>query len=195
MAVFSIPNRKVRFTETFEIAAQLAAIGIDYERWDNLAEIGPDASDQEILDFYSAEIEVLKAKGGYVTADVINIVPTTPNLDAMLGKFNKEHWHDEDEVRFIVKGRGLFHIAPQNGDVVSIEMEAGDLILVPRGTHHWFDLCGDRTVRAIRLFQDISGWTPQYTGSGMDANYQPLCFGPNYFPIEDLDRGDAETQM
>ena len=34
----------------------------------------------------------------------------TPNLDVMLAKFNKEHWHDEDEVRFIIEGRGLFHI-------------------------------------------------------------------------------------
>jgi 1,2-dihydroxy-3-keto-5-methylthiopentene dioxygenase len=182
MAVLSIPDKKVQVTEPAEIERHLAEIGIDYERWDNISEIGPDASDDEILEFYSAEIETLKAKGGYVTADVINIVPTTLNLDAMLDKFNKEHWHDEDEVRFIVKGRGLFHIAPENGDVVSIEMEAGDLIRVPRGTHHWFNLCGDRTVRAIRLFQDVAGWTPQYTGSGNDSNYQPLCFGVNYIP-------------
>ncbi|MGD9629706.1 MAG: acireductone dioxygenase [Pyrinomonadaceae bacterium] len=165
-----------------EIESYLAEIGIDYERWDNIAKLGPDASDDAILAFYSDEIEALKAKGGYVTADVINIVPTMPGLDAMLNKFNKEHWHDEDEVRFIVKGHGLFHIAPEGGDVVSIEMEAGDMIRVPRGTKHWFNLCGDKTVRAIRLFQDVSGWTPQYTGSGGDADYQPLCFGVSYFP-------------
>ena len=100
----------------------------------------------------------------------------------MLAKFNREHWHDEDEVRFIVKGHGLFHIAPVDGDVVAIEMEAGDLIRVPRGTRHWFNLCGDRTVRAIRLFQDVSGWTPHYTESGVDAGYQPLCFGASYLP-------------
>jgi len=127
-------------------------------------------------------IDELKSKGGYVTADVINVVPTTPGLEDMLAKFNREHWHDEDEVRFIVKGHGLFHIAPENGDVVSIEMQAGDMIRVPRGTLHWFNLCGDRTVRAIRLFQDMSGWTPHYTDSGVDAGYEPLCFGVSYIP-------------
>ena len=30
----------------------------------------------------------------------------------MLNRFNSEHWHDEDEVRFIIEGRGLFHIHP-----------------------------------------------------------------------------------
>lgn len=186
MAVVDVPKKNIRFTETAEIAEYLHGIGIDYERWDNIDEIGPDATDDEILAFYSKEIDELKAKGGYVTADLINVTPETPGLDAMLDKFNKEHWHDEDEVRFIVKGHGLFHIAPEDSDVVSIEMEAGDLIRVPTGTLHWFNLCGDRTVRAIRLFQDVSGWTPNYTNSGVDAGFQPMCFGVAYIPTSNV---------
>ena len=182
MAIVDVPKKDLRLSDAVEIANYLTGIGIDYAKWENLKQVSEDASDQEILDGYSDEIEMLKEKGGYVTADVINIVPTTPGLDVMLNKFNKEHWHDEDEVRFIVKGHGLFHIAPEGGDVVSIEMEAGDMIRVPRGTKHWFNLCGDKTVRAIRLFQDVSGWTPQYTDSGVDAGYQPLCFGVQYIP-------------
>lgn len=183
MAIVNIPDKNTTLNDAGEITAYLSNMGIDYERWDaDEARVSPDATEEEILAAYSPEIEKLKASGGYVTADVINIVPTTPNLDAMLNKFNKEHWHDEDEIRFIVKGHGLFHIAPKDGDVVSIEMEAGDLIRVPKGTLHWFNLCGDRTVRAIRLFQDMSGWTPYYTESGKDAGYEPVCFGVNYIP-------------
>lgn len=182
MAVVSILDKEIVLRDTDEITKYLAGIGIDYERWMADRELSPDASEEEILDAYSAEIEKLKVKGGYVTADVINVRPDTPGLDAMLDKFNKEHWHDEDEVRFIVKGHGLFHIAPAFADIVSIEMEAGDLIRVPRGTLHWFNLCGDRTVRAIRLFQDVSGWTPHYTGSGTDRTYEPVCLGPVYIP-------------
>jgi 1,2-dihydroxy-3-keto-5-methylthiopentene dioxygenase len=102
----------------------------------------------------------------------------------MLAKFNSEHWHDEDEVRFIISGRGLFHIRPRTGPVTVIEVESGDLICVPKGTWHWFDLCSDRRIKAIRLFQDASGWTPHYTGSGVDRNYQPVCMGPAYLPVE-----------
>lgn len=183
MAIVNVPDKNLVLREVQEIADYLAKIGIDYERWDTgEPRVPADASEAEILEAYAPEIEQLKASGGYVTADVINIVPTMPNLDVMLNKFNKEHWHDEDEVRFIVKGHGLFHIAPPEGDVVSIEMEAGDLIRVPRGTLHWFNLCGDKTVRAIRLFEDMAGWTPHYTESKVDVNYQPLCFGVNYIP-------------
>jgi 1,2-dihydroxy-3-keto-5-methylthiopentene dioxygenase len=94
----------------------------------------------------------------------------------MLAKFNREHWHDEDEVRFIIAGHGLFHIHATNGAVLAIEVEAGDLIRVPRGTLHWFNLCSDRRIRAIRLFQDTAGWTPHYTESRVDENFLPACF-------------------
>src|SRR5579864_7009770 len=83
---------------------------------------------------------------------------------------------------YVTAGRGLFHIHPPKGPVVAIEVEAGDLMRVPRGTLHWFDLCGDRRIRAIRLFQDTSGWTPHYTSSGVDRNYEPVCWGPRYIP-------------
>lgn len=173
MAIVNVPDKNLVLRETEEIKNYLATIGIDYERWDaEEARVSPDAAPEEILDAYAPEIEKLKAQGGYVTADVIDIKSETPNLDMMLQKFRPEHWHDEDEVRFIVKGHGRFHIAPKNGDVAAITMEAGDLIRVPRGTNHWFDLCEDRTVRAIRLFQDTTGWTPHYTESGVEQKYK-----------------------
>ena len=73
----------------------------------------------------------------------------------MLARFDKEHTHDEDEVRFILAGRGIFflHIGER---VVSVEVGPGDMLRVPRGTTHWFTLCEDRRIRAIRWFQDTT---------------------------------------
>jgi 1,2-dihydroxy-3-keto-5-methylthiopentene dioxygenase len=183
MAIVRIPDENRTLHEVADIRAYLASIQIDYERWQAKRPILPDAPPEEILAVYSVEIQALKERGGYVTADVIDVNPTTPNLETMLAKFNREHWHDEDEIRFIVHGRGLFHIHPSEGHLTVIEVEAGDLIRVPRGTRHWFDLCRERTIRAIRLFQDASGWTPHYTESGVDRNYAPVCLGPSYLPL------------
>jgi 1,2-dihydroxy-3-keto-5-methylthiopentene dioxygenase len=172
MAVVTVPDKNLTLTDADEIKKYLASIGIDYERWENVKNVSPDASADEVLEAYADEIEKMKAKGGYATADVIDIVPDIPNLETMLDKFRPEHWHDEDEVRFIVKGCGIFHIAPETGDVAAVKMTAGDLIRVPRGTKHWFDLDETRRVRAIRLFQDTSGWTPHYTQSGVEQKYK-----------------------
>jgi 1,2-dihydroxy-3-keto-5-methylthiopentene dioxygenase len=182
MAVVKIPAESRVVEGEDAVRAFLAPYGIDYERAVPGRPVAADAPAADLLEAYKDKIDELKAQGGYVTADVIDVFPHTPNLDAMLNKFSSEHWHDEDEVRFIVEGRGLFHIHPPDAEVFAIEVEAGDLIRVPRGTHHWFDLCADRRIRAIRLFQDQSGWTPHYTQSGVDRNFQPVCFGPSYFP-------------
>jgi 1,2-dihydroxy-3-keto-5-methylthiopentene dioxygenase len=186
MALVKIPERQQTIGDRNEVASFLATYGITFERWESTRSAPSDATAETVLQIYADKIDELKARGGYTTADVIDVTPATPNLDAMLAKFSIEHWHDEDEVRFIVEGRGLFHVNPPSGPVFAIEVQAGDLISVPRGTRHWFDLCGDRRIRAIRLFQDTSGWTPHYTESGVDANFQPVCFGPSYVPREVL---------
>jgi 1,2-dihydroxy-3-keto-5-methylthiopentene dioxygenase len=182
MAVLRIPDEQKSLSEHNEVRDYLASIGIEYERWEPAADVASDVSAEQVLNAYAPQIDELKRRGGYVTADVIDVNPETTGLDAMLAKFNIEHRHDEDEVRYIVAGRGLFHIHPQSGPVVALEVEAGDLIRVPRGTLHWFDLCGERRIRAIRLFQDVSGWTPHYTHSGIDRGYEPVCWGPRYIP-------------
>src|SRR4026209_1108425 len=173
MAVLTIVNEDRKLTDAAEITASLASHGIDYERWTPSHPISDNAPPEEILNAYTHEIEPLKHRGGHLTADVIDVNPQTPGLDAMLAKFNREHWHDEDEVRFIIHGRGVFHIHPRDSAVVAIEVEAGDLIRVPRGTWHWFNLCETREIRAIRLFQDPAGWAPNYTETGVDAGYEP----------------------
>lgn len=177
MARVTILNEDKTLSTHDEIASNLASHGIDYERWTPAHPVAEDAPAEEILKAYAREIEELKTRGGYVTADVMDVRPTTPGLNDMLAKFKREHWHDEDEVRFIIAGHGLFHIHSATGAVLAIEVEAGDLIRVPRGTLHWFNLCSDRRIRAIRLFQDTAGWTPHYSDSRVDENFMPVCFG------------------
>lgn len=184
MATIRIPERNQQIDGGAEIAAFLAPFGITYERWELEDRVHPDASADEILAAYAPEVERLKRLGGYLTADVIQVTPETPGLDAMLNKFNKEHTHSDDEVRFIVKGAGVFHIHPQDGPVFAIQMEAGDLINVPAGTRHWFDLCADRVIRAIRLFRDASGWSPHYVEDGLHDGFIPVCWGPRYLQAE-----------
>ncbi|HET6977902.1 MAG TPA: cupin domain-containing protein [Pyrinomonadaceae bacterium] len=181
MAVVTLCNINQTFTNISDITNNLAACGVSYERWTPSHPIADDAPAEEILEAYAEEIADLKRRGAYVTADVIDVNPSTPGLEEMLAKFNREHWHDEDEVRFVIAGHGMFHIHSATGMVVAISVEAGDLIRVPRGTYHWFNLCEDRRIRAIRLFQDTAGWTPHYTDSSVAENFLPVCFGATHF--------------
>src|ERR1051326_4063521 len=129
MAIVRIPNEQRTLTEAGEITPDVASIGIDYERW--ALPPGPSgASSEEVLAHYQNEIAVLKKRGGYVTADVVDVSAQTPGLAEMLARFNREHWHNEDEVRFIVEGRGVFHIHRDSGAIAAVEVEPGDMIRV-----------------------------------------------------------------
>ncbi len=164
-------------TAVEDVCTTLAMVGVDYERWD-LSRVSETAPAEDVLVAYRDEIERMKQLGGYTTADVIDVTPDTPGLDAMLARFDKEHTHAEDEVRFILCGRGIFFLHGNDQRVISVEVAAGDWIRIPRGTRHWFTLCSERQIRAIRWFQQTSGWTPEYTDSDVDQGYEPLCFGP-----------------
>jgi 1,2-dihydroxy-3-keto-5-methylthiopentene dioxygenase len=181
MAVVRIPAEEKTLHDEQSIRAELATLGVEYERWD-LSRVPGDASADAVLAAYEAEIDEMKRLGGYTTADVIDVNPETPGLETMLARFDKEHTHSEDEVRFILAGRGIFflHDASMGDRVLSVEVGPGDMLRVPQGTTHWFTLCEERRIRAIRWFQDTTGWTPHYTGSGVDRDYEPLCFGPVY---------------
>lgn len=181
MAVLRFPPHSRVTEDESEIREKLGALSIDYERWD-LSRVSEDALADEVLAAYAPEIDAMKQRGGYVTADVIDVQEETPGLDAMLARFDKEHTHSEDEVRFILAGRGIFFLH-LGQSVVSVEVGPGDMLRVPRGTKHWFTLCEERRIRAIRWFQRTSGWTPSYTDSGVDRGYQPLCFGPAYVGV------------
>jgi 1,2-dihydroxy-3-keto-5-methylthiopentene dioxygenase len=179
MAIVRVPDDKRTIEGDAAVSAFLDAQGIAYERW-AARPLAADAGAPDVLAAYAEDVERLKAGGGYVTADVIDVRPETRDLEAMLARFRREHWHDEDEVRFILEGRGVFHVRPRGGPVFAIEVGPGDLIRVPRGTWHWFDLCADRRIRAIRLFQDPAGWTPHYTDSGAEGGHEPVCLGPQW---------------
>jgi 1,2-dihydroxy-3-keto-5-methylthiopentene dioxygenase len=180
MASISIPTQQRHIEDHAAVTAYLADAGLPYERWPVEGRIASGADANAVLAAYAPEIERLKRMGGYVTADVIDVSAQTPNLDAMLAKFDKEHSHAEDEVRFIIDGAGLFFIRPASGPVFAIQVGAGDLLRVPAGTRHWFTLCADRRIRAIRLFVDPGGWTPKYYDDGVHAQYAPVCWGPHY---------------
>ena len=182
MASISIPAERRRIDDPAEVAAYVASAGLAYERWPVEGRIVQGADSAAVLSAYAPEVERLKREGGYVTADVIDVTAQTPGLDAMLAKFNKEHSHAEDEVRFIVAGAGIFFIRPARGPVFAIQVEPGDLLRGPAGTRHWFELCADRRIRAIRLFIDPAGWAPHYFDDGVHAEYSPVCWGPRYLP-------------
>ncbi len=157
-------------TDRAEIGRVLAAAGVRFEQWAANQPVAPGASQDEVIAAYRADIDRLMREEGYQSVDVISLKPDHPDRAALRQKFLSEHTHSEDEVRFFVAGAGQFtlHLGDKVYDVLC---EAGDLIGVPDGTRHWFDMSESPCFVAIRLFTNKDGWVANYTGSDIAQGF------------------------
>jgi 1,2-dihydroxy-3-keto-5-methylthiopentene dioxygenase len=170
MAVVTIHGSGERIEDDEKIRAFLDQYRIDYGQWDissippSLLEkpsLEPDEK-QQILDSLDERIEAEKQKVGYQSADVVTLSPSVPNLEKILEPFQKEHFHTENEIRFVVDGAGVFSINPRTAPAFDVAMVPGDFISVPAGTWHWFNLGAERRIKAVRIFESAEGWAAFY---------------------------------
>ena len=110
----------------------------------------------------AALLEAVKREHGYVDEDFVELGPSTPNLDEICAKFDKEHYHTEDEVRMVVAGEGIFDVRDESDAWIRIEVSEGDMIVIPARAHHRFYLTNRKQIRCMRLFANHDGWAPLY---------------------------------
>lgn len=176
LTVYAEKDGKAPLLETTdfdEISRGLGEAGIRFERWQADRELPADADNETIIDAYRSEIDKLVAERGYQTYDVVSMNPDHPEKGAFRKKFLDEHTHSEDEVRFFVRGQGLF-IIHANGKVYSMLCEKDDLISVPANTKHWFDMGPNPQFTAIRLFNNPEGWVANFTGDDIAGRFPLL---------------------
>ncbi|WP_143871286.1 1,2-dihydroxy-3-keto-5-methylthiopentene dioxygenase [Catenovulum sediminis] len=155
-AIFSSPDFQ-------QICHHLNDIGVHFERWHTDKKLEQSASNEEIIAAYQNEIDKLVSKGGYQSYDVVSLNPDNPNKLQFRQKFLSEHIHTEDEVRFFVRGKGLFVMHVED-KIYAMLCEKDDLISVPANTKHWFDMGSEPEFTAIRIFDNEEGWVAQFTG-------------------------------
>lgn len=153
-----------------EMAHELAKINVGFEQWRATQPVVPGDPPEAIMAAYRADIDRLVEANGFKSVDVVSIAPDNPNREEMRRKFLDEHFHKEDEVRFFVAGSGLFtlHVADK---VYEILCEQGDLIAVPDGTTHWFDMGPEPSFVAIRFFTEPDGWVGHFTGTDIAQRF------------------------
>jgi 1,2-dihydroxy-3-keto-5-methylthiopentene dioxygenase len=161
-------------TDPGAIAQVLAQHGVLFARWPVYSHIGKDTDPATIATAYAEEIACIKQQFAMVTADVIAMQPAAPQREALRQKFLQEHTHSEDEIRFFVDGQGLFSMHVDAGLVLVLLCCRGDLISVPKGMRHWFDMGAAPHFTCIRFFQEPAGWIATYSGSAIAAQFPTL---------------------
>jgi len=165
------PDAPVTVANTHaEIARALAPVGVAFEQWEAAQPVVAGDAPEAIMAAYKADIDRLVEARGFRTVDVVSIAPDNPKREEMRAKFLEEHFHKEDEVRFFVAGSGLFTLHV-DGRVYELLCEAGDLVAVPDGMTHWFDMGPEPSFVAIRFFTEPDGWVGHFTGKDIAQKF------------------------
>lgn len=162
-----------------EIREHLAPHGVEFSRWTAPDGFDPDAGEDGVLSAYSTEVDHLKRERGFHLVDVVRLRPddsdpaVAERARKARGTFLDEHRHDEDEVRYFASGTGCFYLH-LDGVVAAVVCEAGDLLSVPAGTRHWFDMGERPDFVSIRFFEEEDGWVGDFTGDPISASFPSL---------------------
>ncbi|WP_405161257.1 cupin [Nocardia sp. NBC_01499] len=178
MAADNPADVRVRTTDDAVIGTELAKHGITFGRWpvvDNAAAVASD----ELLAHYTDQVAELNESGRYKHIDIARIHPDDANPEwpqiakGAREKFLNEHRHAEDEVRYFAAGRGCFYLHLGH-EVLAVVCEGGDLLSVPAGTLHWFDMGGRPDFIAIRFFEEEDGWVGDFSGDRISEGFPTL---------------------
>lgn len=184
MARIIYPDGK-EVTDLKEIQSVLSEIGVALNFWElpndsenqTLLEAQglDDTQKEQLLNAVDHRFQGLKDEQGYTTRDMIVLHEDIPGLADILAKFESIHYHTDDEVRYIVGGKGYFGFVDPRDTQFMVEVIAGDYINVPANAEHWFTLGDSKRIKAVRYFIDTTGWTPVYTE-------RPMAFSESNLP-------------
>jgi 1,2-dihydroxy-3-keto-5-methylthiopentene dioxygenase len=170
---------RLRTDEPDLISSELAARGIILDHWPVAADLDVSRPAEQILAQHAEPVAAINLDGRYRHIDIAGLRPDDSDPDwqatatSARSKFLAEHRHAEDEVRFFVAGRGCFylHFEPE---VFAVVCERGDVLSVPAGTRHWFDMGTRPDFAAIRFFEREDGWIGDFTGDAIGQRFPTL---------------------
>lgn len=160
------------------VTRELASHDVTLRRWPLRTDDTPALGDRALLNLYRDKVEEVCAQESMTLVDVARLHPApTEEWRERAAKarsaFLEEHRHSEDEVRFFAHGRGLFTLHLDDR-VFAVLCEAGDLLSVPAGVRHWFDMGARPDFAAIRFFREEDGWVGDFTGTSIARGFPGL---------------------
>ncbi len=152
--------------ELFDPDAITALLGAKDILWEKVATMPPSIDDaQSAIELNQPCVDALSARFSCHHTDIVHV-----NQHTSRPRVLQEHSHADGEIRLFIEGSATF-LFPFDTQIIALTMEAGELIFIPGGQKHGFDMGKAPFYTAIRFFKYASGWQAKYTGDVFVEHY------------------------
>ncbi|AHC37011.1 MULTISPECIES: acireductone dioxygenase [Pseudomonas] len=171
VAVYSVttpdtPNKVL--THFDDIVSTLAEHGVRFERWQP-GPLAKGASEAEMIAACQPRIDAL----GYGCIEVFSVTGDHPQRTELRAGLLDERRYSSDQARFFIAGQGLFSL--HIGDYVyGVRCEKNDLLVIPAGLPHWFDMGEHPHCVILQLSHQPGHAVAEFTGSELAAGFPGL---------------------
>lgn len=160
------PNKVL--THADDIASTLAEHGVRFARWQP-APIEKSASAAQMIAACQPQIDAL----GFAAVEAFSVTNDHPQKAELRAQFLDERRYSQDEGHFFIAGQGLFNL--HVGDYVyAVRCEKHDLLIIPAGLPHWFDMGENPHCVTLQLFNSMQGRVPDFTGDAIATGFPGL---------------------
>ena len=128
-------------------ASDLEALGVKYYYVEDIEKLNKIAEERKYENRDQVALS-LESFGGDLEA-----------FDKKMKQFYEEHFHEDEEIRYVVEGEGYFDVRDKKDRWVRALLQPHDLLILPAGIYHRFTLSDEQKyTKAIRLFKDEPKW-------------------------------------
>jgi len=164
-----LPNKVLNHAD--DIASTLSAVGIDYRQLELPAALRPGCEQAEFGAAYGLWLQAFMGKEGDVQQELFNLQRNHPQKLELRARYLDEQVQSSASTWLFLGGFAQLSVH-LDGYVYVLQGERGDLLTLPAGTRHWFDLGEEPHVLAVRL--SPSEDKPERTGDDIASRFPRL---------------------
>lgn len=164
-----LPHKVLNHAE--DIASTLAAVGIGYRKLELPAALLPGCGQEDFEAAYGLWLQELMEREGYKQQELFNLQRRHPQRLELRARYLDEHVQDSESAWLFLGG--FAQLGLRVGEQVFLLLgERGDLLSLPAGSRHWFDLGEEPHALVLRL--SAGEQTPSPSGDDIAGRFPRL---------------------